>query len=122
MGGVPLDDTWDQYPRKFREGSPEGRRITRLDAVIQLVGQCTLELLNDPEHVDAFTGFGVRGEKPGEFAEVLDVLGKLFANVRTLNFHDDVAAIAQLRRVHLAQTGSTKRLVVELGEELADAR
>src|ERR1051326_8098160 len=119
---VALDDSRDEYSRKFGEGATERGRVAGLDAVIQLVGERALELLDDADHVDALANLGVRREKARQLAKVLDVVGQLGANVRALYLHDHLAPVAQAGGVHLPEAGGAEWLLIEFLEELAHPR
>ena len=57
-------------------------RVARLDAVVELVGERALELLDDADQVDARAGARVRGEEARDLVEILDVVGELVEAVK----------------------------------------
>src|SRR5688572_9696905 len=61
------------------------------------------------------------GEKSRQLAEELYFVGELLAHVGTLHLYDDAPAVAQERRVNLAEAGAAQRLLLERFEQLADA-
>ena len=118
---VRVDDARNQDVRKTCQVAAECCSVARFGPVVELVGQRPLQLLNDANHVHALAGARVLGEKLRHLAEELDVVLENLPDARTLNLHHDVATVAQLRGVHLAEAGASERLVVELGEQIADA-
>src|SRR4029078_4235040 len=103
VGGVRVDHPRNQNVRESCKGSPEARSISCFCAVIELIRKCTLDLLNDTDHIDSVTRRSMRREKFGQLAEKLDVISEDFANAGTLNFYYDIPPVAQLSRVHLAE-------------------
>ena len=45
----------------------------------------------------------MRREKPCELAKVLDIVGEYLTNAGALHLYNNLAAVAQCRRVNLAQ-------------------
>jgi hypothetical protein len=54
-----------------------------------------------------------------QLVEEREVVGQRAANVRPLHLDDDLAPVAQLRRVHLAKAGRAEGLAIEPVEQLA---
>ena len=93
MRRVAFDHTRYQDAWEFGERPAERRGVARLDAIIQLVGQRSLELMDDADQVDAGARLRMRREEGSELAKVFDVAGELFANVRSLDLDDDGASV-----------------------------
>ena len=119
---VALDHAWHEQPGELGERAAEVGGVARLDPVIQLVGERALELLDDADHVDAASGFGMRGQEPGNLAEERHVVDEELPNAWPLDLDHDVSPVAQRGRVHLAEARRADRFLVEGGEQLADAR
>ena len=119
---VGVDYARNQDVRKSRQRLSELRRITRLGAVIELVGERALDLLYDTDQIDARPRRGVLRQKSCQLTEVLEVFGELLTQVWPLNLDDDVASIAQYRGVNLAEARAAQRLRLEGLEELGHPR
>src|SRR6185437_1620263 len=122
LGRVALDHARHEDAWKLGERAPKGRGVARFDAIVQLVRQCLLELLDDAEHVDARSGGRVLGHEACQLTKEIDVVGELLANVRALYLDDDGPPIAQLGGVDLTEARRAERGLVEGGKELAQPR
>ena len=91
--------------RETGKAAAELRAIPRLDAVIQLVGERSLELSQDTKHVHPLPRCRVVGEEARQLVEELDVIGQQRADVRPLHLHDHVAPVGQAGGMCLAQAG-----------------
>ncbi len=118
---VRIDDLGDEQPRELRERAPEDRRVAGLDAVVELIDERALELLDDADHVDALAHVAVRSHEAGELAKERDVVREDLANPGALYLDDNRATIAEARCVRLAEAGRRQRPGLEGGEQLAHA-
>src|SRR5947209_2923 len=69
---VSVDHARDQDVRERRERPPKGGGIARFGAVIELVNERTLDLLHDPDQIDARARRSVLREERRELSEELD--------------------------------------------------
>ena len=122
LTGVGLDDLRHDQARKPRKRTPERRRAPRFDAVVELIDEGSLQLLDHANDVDPVTNARMRRHELGELVEEREVLGERRPNVRTLHLHHDLAPSAQASAMHLAKARRAQRLRVEEVEQLAQAR
>ena len=117
------DGGGDHEPRKFAELLAQGGEIARLLPVIELLEQALAELLEQLAELVAFPHLGVVIEEIGDVLERLEIFHHPLADLRTLDFHRDRAAVAQRGAMHLAQRRRGHRLVFEIlkGFRKADA-
>src|SRR5206468_4018150 len=66
---VRVDDARNQNMRELGQGFPEGRGIPGLSAVIELVDQRALHLLDDADEIYSAASGSVLGEKCRQLAE-----------------------------------------------------
>jgi hypothetical protein len=107
---------------KFLQIFTDGDQVLRFALVVQLVLDREVELLDHRAEAVALADLGVGIERQRQFGEHLEIFLDHRPDVRTLNFHDDRAAVAELRAMHLAERGGGNRLALEFRERLGDAR
>jgi len=96
-------------------------QVLRFGFVVELLLDGAAEFLEHGAETVAAAGGGVLVEEAGDFAEHLEVLGDLHADAGTLDFDDDLAAVAQGGGVDLAERSGGERRSVETGKRLGDA-
>ena len=111
--GVVLNRFRDDDPGEFPQVLADRRQVVRLALVIQFLQHRTAELVDDSREVELRPRRRMAIEKTGDLLHHREVLGHALADAGALNLDRDLAAVAELRAMHLPQRRRGNRLRVK---------